>query len=63
MTTTDAYATGFMVGNLLYVLVLVLIFWFVGRWGLIGLIIRIVCAGLLVLRILSFLALVHPPGS
>jgi hypothetical protein len=63
VTSADAYTTGFYLGNLLYLLVLALIFWFVGRWGWIGLLIRIVCAGLLVLRVLSLLALANPSGS
>ena len=52
----SAYDAGFWVGNALYILVLVLIFRFVGRWGWIGLIIRIICGGLLIFRIVTLLA-------
>ncbi len=51
-----AYDAGFWIGNALYILVLVLIFRFVGRWGWIGLIIRIICGGLLIFRIVTLLA-------
>jgi hypothetical protein len=54
----DAYAAGYYVGALAFFAVLGLIFWFVGRWGWVGVIIRAVCAGLAALKILSMLA--HP---
>jgi len=60
MSTSDAYGTGLAIGNILYLLVLGLIFWFVGRWGLIGLIIRIVCGCLILLRLFQLLVLVWP---
>jgi hypothetical protein len=44
---------------LLFFVVLVVIFRFVGRWGWIGLVIRIFCAALVALRILTLIA--HPP--
>ncbi|TMB86019.1 MAG: hypothetical protein E6J18_10500 [Chloroflexi bacterium] len=53
----SAYDAGFWVGNVLYILVLVLIFRFVGRWGWIGLIIRIICGGLLIFRVVTLLAI------
>ena len=54
----DAYAAGYYVGVLAFFAVVGLIFWFVGRWGWVGVIIRVVCAGLAVLKILSMLS--HP---
>jgi hypothetical protein len=63
VTTEDAFGVGFWIGNLIYLGVLVLIFRFVGRWGWIGLIIRIVCAGLVIFRLVTLLAFFHPPGS
>jgi hypothetical protein len=56
MSSSDAYTFGFYIGVFLPIIVLLLIFWFVGRWGWIGLVIRIACAALIVLRILSLLA-------
>ena len=63
MSNEDAFGFGFWIGNLLYLGVLVLIFRFVGRWGWVGLIIRIVCAALVVFRIVALIAFFHPPGS
>lgn len=51
---------GFWVGNGLYLLVLVVVFRFVGRWGWIGLIIRIICVALVLIRIIAILALINP---
>jgi hypothetical protein len=56
MTNADAYSTGYAIGTMAFLLTLGLIFWYVGRWGWLGVLIRIVCAGLLVLRILPLLA-------
>jgi hypothetical protein len=56
MSSSDAYTLGFYIGAFLPIIVLLLIFWFVGRWGWIGLVIRIACAALIVLRILALLA-------
>ena len=41
-------------------LVFVLVFRFVGRWGWIGLIIRVICVALILIRIVSILAFVNP---
>jgi hypothetical protein len=54
------YDLGFWVGNGLYLLVLVVVFRFVGRWGWIGLIIRIICVALVLIRLLAILALINP---
>ena len=54
------YDLGFWVGNGIFLLVFVLIFRFVGRWGWIGLIIRIICVGIILIRILAILRLVNP---
>ena len=53
----DAFTAGFYLGNLAYLGVLVLAFWFVGRWGWVGLLIRIVCGALFLLRIVALLQL------
>jgi hypothetical protein len=57
------YDLGFWLGNGLYLLVLVVVFRFVGRWGWIGLIIRIICVGLVIIRILAILSLINPARS
>ena len=54
------FTAGFFLGNVLYLGVLALIFWFVGRWGWIGLLIRIVCAALFLIRIVNLIALMNP---
>jgi hypothetical protein len=41
---------------LIYIALLVAVFWYVGRWGWLGIVIRIICAGLLFLRFLDILA-------
>lgn len=56
----SSYDFGFWVGNGIYLLIFVLIFWFVGRWGWIGLIIRIVCVAFILIRVLAILALINP---
>ncbi len=55
----DAFTAGFYLGNLVFLGVLALIFWFVGRWGWIGLLIRIVCAALFLIRIVNLVALMN----
>lgn len=52
----SAFSTGYYIGSFAFIGTLALIFWFVGRWGWIGLLIRIVCAGLVVIKVLSMLA-------
>lgn len=54
------YDLGFWVGNGIFLLIFVLIFRFVGRWGWIGLIIRIICVAVILIRILAILALINP---
>ena len=63
VSNEDAYGVGFWIGNLLFLGLLALIFRFVGRWGWIGLIIRAICALLFILRVVSLIAFVAPPGS
>lgn len=58
MGRVDAYAIGYYVGALVFFLVLAGVFWFAGRWGWIGIIIRAICVGLALLKALSMLA--HP---
>jgi hypothetical protein len=55
----DTFTAGFYLGNLAYLGVLALVFWFVGRWGWIGLLIRIVCAALFLLRLVALLTLMN----
>jgi hypothetical protein len=63
MNSTDsAFVSGFWIGNLAFLGVLALIFWFVGRWGWIGLLIRIVCAALFLIRIVNLIALMSSPA-
>ncbi len=61
-STDSSLLAGFWIGNLLYLGVLALVFWFVGRWGWIGLLIRIVCAALFLIRIVNLIALMTPPA-
>jgi hypothetical protein len=61
-STDSSLLAGFWIGNLLYLGVLALVFWFVGRWGWIGLLIRIVCAALFLIRIVNLIALMNPPA-
>jgi hypothetical protein len=55
----DTFTVGFYLGNLAYLGVLALVFWFVGRWGWVGVIIRIVCAALFIIRVISLLAFMN----
>jgi hypothetical protein len=55
MSTADAYSAGYYIGATIFIAIFSLIFWFVGRWGWIGLIIRVVCAALIALKILQVL--------
>jgi hypothetical protein len=50
-----AYTTGYYFGALIFILLFAAVYWFAGRWGLIGLIIRIVCAVLIALKVLQVL--------
>ena len=57
MSANDStFMTGFWIGNLGYLGVLALIFWFVGRWGSFGLLIRIACGALFLWRAVQILA-------
>ncbi len=56
MSSADAYTLGFYTGTLIYFGVLALVFWFVGRWGWIGMIIRAACVGLAIFRIVALLS-------
>jgi hypothetical protein len=40
MPDTDAYSTGYAIGTMAFLLTLGLIFWYVGRWGWLGVLIR-----------------------
>lgn len=63
MDSTDStFVAGFWIGNLAYLGVLALVFWFVGRWSSIGLLIRIVCAALFLWRIVQLLILMNVLG-
>ena len=55
----DTFTAGFYLGNLAYLGVLALVFWFVGRWGWVGLLIRIVCAALFLIRIVGLLGVMN----
>jgi hypothetical protein len=54
------YDIGFWIGNGLYLLVFVLIFRFVRRWGWVGLIIRVICVAFILIRIVAILAFMNP---
>ena len=44
MSNAEAFSYGYYIGAAIFIAIFGLIFWFVGRWGWIGLIIRIICA-------------------
>jgi hypothetical protein len=52
----SAFSTGYYIGAFAFIGTMALIFWFVGRWGWIGLIIRVMVGGLVILKVLSMLA-------
>jgi hypothetical protein len=56
VSAADAFSFGYYIGAMIFIAIFGLIFWFVGRWGWIGLIIRIICAALIALKILQVLA-------
>lgn len=60
-TTESAYTIGYFVGVFAFFAVLFLIYRFVGRWGLFGIVIRVLCAALGLLKILTLIA--HPPPA
>ena len=60
-TTTSAYTAGFYVGVAAFFAVLVVVYRFVGRWGCVGIGIRVILAGLALLKIVSLIA--HPPPT
>ena len=56
MIILDAYyTTGYYLGALIFILLFAAVYWFVGRWGWIGLVIRIVCAALIALKVFQVL--------
>jgi hypothetical protein len=55
-TNDSEFMSGFWFGNFAYLGVLALIFWFVGRWGWIGMLIRIACGALFLWRVVQLLA-------
>ena len=56
MITLDAYfSSGYYVGAVAFLLVVALIYWFAGRLGWIGLIVRIACAVLFAYKIFQVL--------
>ena len=56
MSTTDAYSFGYALGVMASIALPALIFWFAGRWGWIGVGIRILCGLFLAFRLISLLA-------
>jgi hypothetical protein len=61
MSTNDStFMTGFWIGNFGYLAVLALFFWLAGRWGWIGILIRIGCAALFLWRVVQLIAVVNP---
>lgn len=63
MSANDSsFMTGFWFGNLAYLGILALVFWFVGRWGWLGTLIRIGCAALFLWRVVQVLAFMSGSG-
>ena len=56
MSNAEAFSFGYYIGIAIYFALFGAIFWFAGRWGGIGLVIRIVCAALIALRILALIS-------
>jgi hypothetical protein len=54
----DPYAIGYYVGVVVFFLLMFAIFRFVGRWAVLGLFIRIIVAGLTILKLLNLIT--HP---
>jgi len=60
MILADAYfSAGYYVGAVIFLVVVGLVYWFVGRWGWLGVIIRIICAVLFLYKL--FLVLFSHP--
>ena len=56
MTFADAYfSAGYYVGAVIFLIVVGLVYWFVGRWGWLGVIIRIICAILFAYKLFQVL--------
>jgi hypothetical protein len=49
----DYFTSGYYIGAALFIALAGLVFWFVGRWGWIGVIIRIGCAILIVFKVIQ----------
>ena len=54
----SAYCTGFYLGAFGFVAVFVLIYWFAGKLGWFGILVRIICAIAIAFRVFALLA--HP---
>ncbi len=61
VSTESAFAIGFYLGAIAFFGVLFMIFLFAGRWGWTGSVIRVICVGLALLKILTLVA--HPPSA
>ena len=59
LSPTQAYDTGFFFGVVAGLAVLGALFWFAGRWGGAGLIVRVIAACLFGLRVIALLARAH----
>jgi len=59
-SSDSALVAGFWIGNLLGLGILALVFWFAGRWGFIGVLIRIVCAALFLIRLVNLIRFLSP---
>jgi hypothetical protein len=55
----SAYCAGFWIGAFGFISVFVVIYWFVGRFGWFGLLVRIICAIFIAFRV--FALIFHPP--
>jgi hypothetical protein len=61
-TADPYYNMGYVIGAILFFVVLVLIYKFAGRWGWFGVLIRMACAGLVAFRVFALL-FAHAPAS
>jgi hypothetical protein len=60
LITLDAYFTsGYYIGAAIFIALFALVFWFAGRLGWFGLLVRIVCAILIALKLFQVL-FTHP---
>ena len=60
MIILDAYfSTGYYIGAAIFIGLFALVYWFAGRWGWFGVLVRLICAVLIALKLFQVL-FTHP---